>query len=1232
MKTLTAVVCLVGLSSCFAAGIGAESREPREKKVEVMCVYYPHWHRYPKGDEWFGTNAWKEGEWEFVKTARPRFPGHKWPMKPLPGYLSGKDPQDVETEIALASNAGIDIFLYDYYYYDGQITQQEAIEEGFLKAKNRNLMKFALMWCYHQRTHSFRDKLGEKKRLLMGRKFVPEELVGLIDYSIAHYFRAPEYWRKDGKLFFSVYNAMDFIGKLGEEGARRAIAEARAHVRAAGLGELEMNAQNVPPDRVAQCQAVGFDSVTHYGYNTFSLTGAYQAYKEGQRLFDYGQIREPLRKRGEAYADKPLPYYPVVPSGWDSSARCDPREPFPWRKVGDGAPSYPYCGIFTNVTPETFECCLRDAKALAERTSGVVYINGWNEYTEGTYLLPTVRDGDAMLRAVGRVFGRRPAGTFVYSRMKKWWEKDAPNAGYGTVEAPTFENVKYGPHLRQAMDVWLPKERTSAKVPALVNIHGGGWSSGDRMCGAESLLAKCRARGFALVTVNYRLIADGVDAGLRPPVRAPLADAVAAIRCIQAHADEWGVDPTRLALQGGSAGACSIVYATLQNDCELGIRSAYLSVPQTSLDPRETREWIPTATYGASAFGYRDFDAWLADRANCLPWIEKFSGAHLLRTCTAAKAPKYFYSCGSFLKPEARKTDTNPTHSPTFCEEFEKIARTKGVACRRGSLDDALAALDDAAYIPEPQPVKSAVEITALYYPGTEHMPEWDMVDQTLPHVKPLLGWYDEGNPEVIDWQIKWAVEHGISSFCVDWYWNRGEQRLDHWVKGYYRAKFRKYLKWYMMYANHNAPGSHSTADQVALSRWWIDRYFKTPEYYTIDGKPAVVVWDCPKLDRDFIAEAAANGETLAPGEGVKRAFAITERMAKEAGLKGVYWIDMYHGWKYEQPKIDFAKRIGCRAQMIYNFDTISYFLAPEFRKPGDTRERFSYDLVAAAVPKWWEMTSRDPAFPFWPMIPTGWNDQPRSFQRARVIEGRTPEKFRTVCESCRAFCEKKGFTRVVIAPVNEWQEGSYIEPNEEYGFGMYDALRDAFCEKPAAGWPKNLTPKDVGRGPYDYPKMHRAAKQDWTFDDGTEGWYRQPYGAPNTLCKDGALWFQTSRDNNFQIRQRLVPFAAQKYRSFRLRMKVALNPAFGMGKGNDAPPRMRLKWGTAEQPIIRKDLSVDFVGAIASAPVKPDGEWHEYALDLAGNADWKGSVDELWFEAVNARHATVSIDWMRFE
>ena len=88
-----------------------------KKKTELVCVYYPHWHRYPKGDEWFGAENWREGEWAFVKTAVPRFPGHRQPLVPLPGYLDGANPEDVAKEIDLAADAGIDVFLYDSVSY-----------------------------------------------------------------------------------------------------------------------------------------------------------------------------------------------------------------------------------------------------------------------------------------------------------------------------------------------------------------------------------------------------------------------------------------------------------------------------------------------------------------------------------------------------------------------------------------------------------------------------------------------------------------------------------------------------------------------------------------------------------------------------------------------------------------------------------------------------------------------------------------------------------------------------------------------------------------------------------------------------------------------------------------------------------------------------------------------------------------------------------------------------------
>ena len=662
-------------------------------KVDVVAVYYPHWHRYPKGDEWFGSNRWQEAEWAFVKSAKPRFPGHVQPIKPLPGYLDGKDPADVETEIELASNAGIDVFLYDYYYYNGEVTQEEAIEQGFLKAPNRGKMKFALMWCFHDRNFAWRVPLFSARKKLMTLARTPEEFLGLIDLSIERYFKRPEYWRKDGKLFFSIFAAPRFVEALGPEAAKAAIAEARARIRRAGLGELELNGQNASLKEAALLKAVGFDSLTHY--NGHAVKNGSARYRAGERLFDFAETTDELARRYAEMAKAELPYYPSVSTGWDATPRCRYDEPFPWRGPKT---DYPYCLTLTNATPAIFERNLRQAKRFAEtdaKRPNVVYINAWNEYTEGCHLLPTVRECDLRLRAVASVFGRRPADRYVYCDMKRWWDPKAANGRTHAVEAPTLENLKYGPHPRQGLDVWLPAARAAKPTPVLVNIHGGAWVDGDRMGGVDKLLAACRRHGAALVTISYRMVADANDAGVQPPVKACLDDAVAAVAFVQAHAKEWNVDPTRVGLTGGSAGACSSLYASFQGDNALGVRGILVNSPQTSLDPKEMREWIPNIRYGSHAFGvaYGNFDAWLARREACLPQIERYSPAALARRCTPARAPLVLYSCGPL--PPKGELPKDPPHAAMFCVKFQEICEARGIACRRGTLDELLDALSD---------------------------------------------------------------------------------------------------------------------------------------------------------------------------------------------------------------------------------------------------------------------------------------------------------------------------------------------------------------------------------------------------------------------------------------------------------------------------------------------------------------------------------------------------------
>ena len=372
--------------------------------------------------------------------------------------------------------------------------------------------------------------------------------------------------------------------------------------------------------------------------------------------------------------------------------------------------------------------------------------------------------------------------------------------------------------------------------------------------------------------------------------------------------------------------------------------------------------------------------------------------------------------------------------------------------------------LSPASYVPEPRPVESEYEIGAYYFPGWSRRSGWDKVDATAPIRRPLLGYYDESNPEVVDWQIKWAVENGIQFFFVDWYWSAGRISLDHWVKAFYQAKYKKYLKWAVMWANHNGPGTHSEADWRAVTQYWLDNYFKTPEYYQIDGKPVVVIWDPAVIDSDMIAEAKANGVELKPGEGIARAFQISRDLCVEAGLKGVYFVAM----KWPEHATD-AATIQKLADATFDATTIYHYMHPGDKILANPK-LYPYADVVSSAPEHWSSWRDSGILPFIPNLSTGWDSRPWHGFRQTVVYGRDVEKFRKHCADYKEFADQTGVKRFALAPLNEWGEGSYAEPNREFGFGMYEAIRDVFCEPGADGFPPNFAPSEVGLGPYDLP------------------------------------------------------------------------------------------------------------------------------------------------------------------
>jgi acetyl esterase/lipase len=95
----------------------------------------------------------------------------------------------------------------------------------------------------------------------------------------------------------------------------------------------------------------------------------------------------------------------------------------------------------------------------------------------------------------------------------------------------------------------------SGPTPAVVFVHGGGWSGGDPSQAAGNGLHFAR-RGIATISLSYRL-----TPAFRFP--APLDDVRRGLRHVRAHAGEFGIDPERLFLMGLSAGAHLVMAAHL---------------------------------------------------------------------------------------------------------------------------------------------------------------------------------------------------------------------------------------------------------------------------------------------------------------------------------------------------------------------------------------------------------------------------------------------------------------------------------------------------------------------------------------------------------------------------------------------------------------------------------------------------------------------------------------------
>ncbi|MBD8947879.1 MAG: hypothetical protein EGR97_11265 [Clostridiales bacterium] len=354
----------------------------------IYAYYFPNWHVTPQNEIWHGK-GWTE--WQCVKYATPRFPGHVQPKVPLWGYEDESDPNVAAKKIACALKFGISGFIFDWYWYPEIGPYRiDCLEKGFFGAENFNNFQFAVMWCNHTpiAVHPALYYFGAKS--LIEKSVTKESFFDLTEHCIHRYFKMDNYIRVDGKPYFGIYSLNNLVAEAGINGAKEMIADLRNRARAAGVGEIVISVCPSLDDEADPTLAkqVGIDMLVPYAWKGKDncLTYEYRDSIDSNLL-----LFQKLQKQFD------LPLCPSVMIGRDHSPRTVQSEIF------DPARGYPYSPIAVNNKPESVGGAV--SKMLECMHDGTFHnaflaLESWNEWTEGSYLEPCEEYGYQMLEAI----------------------------------------------------------------------------------------------------------------------------------------------------------------------------------------------------------------------------------------------------------------------------------------------------------------------------------------------------------------------------------------------------------------------------------------------------------------------------------------------------------------------------------------------------------------------------------------------------------------------------------------------------------------------------------------------------------------------------------------------------------------------------------------------------------------------------------------------------------------
>ncbi len=335
--------------------------------------------------------AWGKGftEWTNVKKAKPLFWGHYQPHIPHNsiGYYDLGDPEVMIKQAELARSYGIHGFAFYHYWFNGKRLLNLPID-NMIKT-NKPDFPFFLIWANESWSRSW---IGEEKEIIVKQTYSEPDNIRHANW-LMEVFNDPRYIKINNRPVFVIYkptyipNVEKCIATLKTECLKNNLNEpyliaSNSHTGDTDLRELGFDAiLNFEPQLGVLPYILEYTK-TLFNLNNISFTIMYNKIK----VYDYSKAKETMGNR-----DLPYPHFPCSFVNWDNSPR----------RGKDGI-------LIKNGTPELFSKFLLSSiekfkKMEFSKEENLVLINSWNEWAEGNYLEPDMKNGFKYLEALKSV-------------------------------------------------------------------------------------------------------------------------------------------------------------------------------------------------------------------------------------------------------------------------------------------------------------------------------------------------------------------------------------------------------------------------------------------------------------------------------------------------------------------------------------------------------------------------------------------------------------------------------------------------------------------------------------------------------------------------------------------------------------------------------------------------------------------------------------------------------------